>query len=174
MNHIYRYHTTLKASGDDYRKIVFWNRFIRNPIELLLTCVPAVITIVLLCAGLYNYFLLILYAICWIYPIYIFGFQFKSSVNYHLLHRDPSEEAPCTITLMDTAIMAEIPDHDIIYTYEWNQFTAVYSVRGYYMLFSGKKMVVMLSQKDMPDDLRKEAGKYIKEHVDRNKCRVLY
>ena len=31
---IIKFNTTLKASGKDYFKIVFWNRFIRNPIEL--------------------------------------------------------------------------------------------------------------------------------------------
>ena len=35
-----KYETTLKASGREYSKIVFWNRFIRNPIELILTCFP--------------------------------------------------------------------------------------------------------------------------------------
>lgn len=44
-----KYETTLKASGREYSKIVFWNRFIRNPIELILTWLPAAITIV--CIG---------------------------------------------------------------------------------------------------------------------------
>ncbi len=98
--------------------------------------------------------LLILYAVCWFYPIYIFGYQFRSSVNYHLKHRDPSEEAPCTITLMNNAIMADIPEHNLVYTYEWNQFTNVYNKFGYYMLFNKGRMIVMLSQKDMPDDIK--------------------
>ena len=34
---IIKFNTTLKASGKDYFKIVFWNRFIRNPIELILS-----------------------------------------------------------------------------------------------------------------------------------------
>ena len=40
-----KYETTLKASGREYSKIVFWNRFIRNPIELILTWLPAAITL---------------------------------------------------------------------------------------------------------------------------------
>ena len=124
MDNIYKYNTTLKASGNDYKKIVFWNRFLRNPVELILSWVPAVISIIMLASGRYNTFLLIIYAICWFYPIYIFAFQFKSSVNYHLKHRDASEDAPCTITLMDNAILADIPDHNLIYTYEWEQFTS--------------------------------------------------
>lgn len=47
-----KYETTLKASGREYSKIVFWNRFIRNPIELILTWLPAAITIVCIALGL--------------------------------------------------------------------------------------------------------------------------
>ena len=126
---IIKFNTTLKASGKDYTKIVFWNRFIRNPIELILSWTPAIISLVLLSLHYYSSFLLILYAVCWFYPIYIFAYQFRSSVNYHLKHRDPSEEAPCTITLMDNAIMADIPEHDLVYTYEWNQFTNVQALQ---------------------------------------------
>lgn len=46
-----KYKTTLKASGDEYKKIVFWNRFVRNPVETILTWTPAVITIVLIVLG---------------------------------------------------------------------------------------------------------------------------
>ncbi|MGN0327736.1 MAG: hypothetical protein ACI4D4_02020 [Lachnospira sp.] len=169
-----KYETRLKASGDDYKKIVFWNRFLRNPAELILSWVPALITIVLLALGYANTFLLIIYAICWFYPIYIFAFQFKSNVNYHLKHRDPSEDAPCTMTLMPNAILADIPDYELTYTYEWDQFTTAYLVNGYYMLFNGSKMIVMLNTKDMPEDIRNQAGKYIKEHVDRNKCKICF
>ena len=44
---IIKFNTTLKASGKDYFKIVFWNRFIRNPIELILSWLPAVISHIL-------------------------------------------------------------------------------------------------------------------------------
>ena len=172
MRIIIKFNTTLKASGKDYFKIVFWNRFIRNPIELILSWLPAVISLVLLCLHYYSSFLLILYAVCWFYPIYIFGYQFRSSVNYHLKHRDPSEEAPCTITLMNNAIMADIPEHNLVYTYEWNQFTNVYNKFGYYMLFNKGRMIVMLSQKDMPDDIKAAVPAYIKSHVDRNICKI--
>ena len=174
MNNIYKYNTTLKASGNDYKKIVFCNRFLRNPIELILTWIPAAISLVMLILGKYNSFLLIIYAICWFYPIYIFAFQFKNSVSYHLKHRDAAEDAPCTITLMDSAILADIPDHDLVYTYEWEQFTTVYFLYGYYMLFNGNKMIVMLNTNDMPDDVKSNAGQFIKEHVDLNKCKIAY
>jgi len=145
-----------------------------KPIELILTWIPAAISLVMLILGKYNSFLLIIYAICWFYPIYIFAFQFKNSVSYHLKHRDASEDAPCTITLMDSAILADIPDHDLVYTYEWEQFTTVYFLYGYYMLFNGSKMIVMLNTNDMPDDVKSNAGQFIKEHVDLNKCKIAY
>ena len=124
--------------------------------------------------GKYNSFLLIIYAICWFYPIYIFAFQFKNSVNYHLKHRDSSEDAPCTITLMDSAILADIPDHNLVYTYEWEQFTTVYFLYGYYMLFAGKKMIGILNTKDMPEDIKAITGQLIKGHVALNKCKLEY
>ena len=49
-----KYKTTLKASGDEYKKIVFWNRFVRNPVETILTWTPAAITIVLIVLGFLN------------------------------------------------------------------------------------------------------------------------
>ena len=76
-----KYETTLKASGREYSKIVFWNRFIRNPIELILTWLPAAITIVCIALGCFSSYLAVIYAACWCYPIYIFGFQFKSSAS---------------------------------------------------------------------------------------------
>lgn len=171
---IIKYNTTLKASGKDYSRIVFWNRFIRNPIELILSWTPAVISLVLLICGIYSSFLLILYAVCWFYPIYIFAYQFKSNVNYHLKHRDPSEDAHCIITLADNAIIADIPEHNLTYTYEWDQFTSVYNKFRYYMLFNKGRMIVMLCQNDMPDDIKGNVTSFIKEHVDRNICKLYF
>lgn len=75
---------------------------------------------------------------------------------------------------MDSAILADIPDHNLVYTYEWEQFTTVYFLYGYYMLFAGKKMIVMLNTKDMPEDIKAITGQFIKEHVDLNKCKLAY
>ena len=36
MDNIYKYNTTLKASGNDYKKIVFWNRFSAGMVPLIL------------------------------------------------------------------------------------------------------------------------------------------
>ena len=161
-----KYKTTLKASGDEYKKIVFWNRFVRNPVETILTWTPAVITIVLIVLGFLNTYLAVIYAACWAYPIYIFFFQFKSSVNYHLKNREASESAPCTITLMDSGILAEIPDYDKTLNYEWDSFTTIYKKFGYYMLFENSKMTVMLREADIPENQRNAASDFIKSHVD--------
>ena len=61
-----KYETTLKASGKEYEKIVFWNRFIRNPVELILTWLPAVISIVLICMGYLSTYIAVIYAACWL------------------------------------------------------------------------------------------------------------
>lgn len=50
---IIKFNTTLKASGKDYSRIVFWNRFLRNPIELILSWTPAMVSIILLCMHYY-------------------------------------------------------------------------------------------------------------------------
>ncbi len=169
-----KYKTTLKASGDEYKKIVFWNRFVRNPVETILTWTPAAITIVLIVLGFLNTYLAVIYAACWAYPIYIFFFQFKSSVNYHLKNREASESAPCTITLMDSGILAEIPDYDKTLNYEWDSFTTIYKKFGYYMFFENSKMTVMLREADIPENQRNAASDFIKSHVNMNKCKVLF
>ncbi len=169
-----KYNTTLKASGDEYRKIVFWNRFLRNPIELILSWLPAAISIVLICFGLFNTYLVFFYTASFCYPMYIFFIQFKSNVNYHLKHRDPSESAPCTMTLTENSIMAEIPEYELIHTYDWKEFTTAYDKYGYYMFFKGGKMIVMLRKADMSQEQLNEAPAYIKKCVDMNNCRVLF
>ena len=84
-----KYETTLKASGREYSKIVFWNRFIRNPIELILTWLPAAITIVCIALGCFSSYLAVIYAACWCYPIYIFGFHVRSFFLFSLLFLFP-------------------------------------------------------------------------------------
>ena len=78
MDNIYKYNTTLKASGNDYKKIVFWNRFLRNPVELILSWVPAVISIIMLASGRYNTFLLIIY-------------EYAGSILYTYLHSSSNQ-----------------------------------------------------------------------------------
>ncbi len=169
-----QYDTTLKASGKEYSRIVFWNRFLRNPAELILTCLPAAVTLILIYFGLFSTYLAVIYAACWCYPIYIFGFQFKNSIRYHLKHRDPSEQAPCRITMTNKGILAEIPEYSLSYNYSWNDFTAIYNKFGYYMMFQKGKMLVMLRQQDMSEKQRGAALDFIKNNVNMNQCRVLF
>ena len=169
-----KYNTKLKAAGDEYKKIVFWNRFMRNPVETILSRIPAAIAIAMMCAKLFNIYLGVIYAACFAYPIYIFAFQFNNAVKYHLKHRNPSEDAPCIITLMDSGILADIPDHDIVTTYTWDSFTTIYCKFGYYMFFDGSKMIVMLRIADMSEEQQKAAPEYIKSHVNQNHCKITF
>lgn len=169
-----QYNTTLKACGDEYKKIVFWNRFIRNPIETILMMIPAAFAITMMCLGTFNMYMGVIYAACFAYPLYIFFIQFNNSVKYHLKHRDPSESAPCTITLMDTGVMADIPDYDIVNTYDWDSFTTAYYRFGYYMFFEGSKMTLMLRNADMNKEQQEAAPEYIKSHVNQNICRITF
>lgn len=168
------YKSTLKASGKEYSRIVFWNRFIRNPIELILTWIPAALSIVAIVMGYFTTFLSVIYAACWCYPLYIFLIQFKSGVNYHLKNRDAAESAPCMVTISEVGIVADIADHDQTHTYEWDQFTTVYDKFGYYMFFNKGKMIVMLRKADMSDAQRAEAPNLIKKFINMNECKVLF
>ncbi len=169
-----KYETTLKASGSEYKKIVFWNRFLRNPLELILTLTPAVISIVLICMQFFNTYFALFYTAAFCYPIYIFVFQFNNNVSYHLKHRDPAESAPCTMTVMESCILAEIPEHETSHSYNWDDFTTIYFKYGYYMMFNGSAMEVMLRKADMSRKQQDAISGYIKEHIDMNKCRVLF
>lgn len=169
-----KYNTTLKACGKEYKTIVFWNRFIRNPAELILSLAPAAVSAVLMIKGYFNTYLAFFYALSVCYPLYIFAFQFRTNVNYHLKHRDPSESAPCTVTLMETSILAEIPEHDLSLSYNWGDFTTIYDKFGYYMMFSGSKMTLMLRKADMSEEQQAAAPQFIKKCINMNQCRVLF
>ena len=169
-----QYESTLKASGKTYKKIVFWNRFLRNPTETILTFIPAILSIISMCFGNFSIFTIIIYVICFAYPIYIFAYQFNSTVNYHLKHRDPAEEAACTMTVNKAAITADIPDFELNYVYEWDDFTTAYYKYGYYMFFNKGKMIVMLKKSDMSEKEQAGADTYIKSCINQNKCKVLF
>ncbi len=106
--------------------------------------------------------------------MYIFAIQFNSNVNYHLKHRDPAESAPCTMTVMESCILAEIPEYEASHSYNWEDFTTIYFKYGYYMMFNGSTMEVMLRKADMNQEQQKAISGYIKEHIDMNKCKVLF
>lgn len=168
---IIRFNTRLKADGKEYSRIVYWNRFWRNKTELILSCIPAIASIVLFACGFRSSFLMIVYVIFCAYPFFIFS-QCKSSISYHLEHRDASESAPCEITLMPTGILAEIKDFNISYTYNWDEFTTIYDKLGYYMMFNKGRMIVMIRKADIPEEFKKPFIDYIFEHADQNKCLI--
>lgn len=166
---IIKFESVFKASGDEYARIVFWNRFLRNPAELILSFIPAVISIVFMCLGYTNTFAMIIYLICFAYPFFVYR-QYKSAVAYHLKNRDASEGAACTFTLTEAGVLAEIHDYNIINTYKWDDCTTIYDRVGYYMLFNKSSMLVMLRKADIPEDLKEPVKNYIKSHIDNNKC----
>ena len=69
---VIRYTTILKASGAEYKKIVFWNRFLRNKLEPIISIIPALTSIVLLFLGFYNPFFIFAYIIFCVYPLFIY------------------------------------------------------------------------------------------------------
>ena len=166
---VIRYTTILKASDAEYKKIVFWNRFLRNKLVTILSIIPALASILLLYLGFNNSIFLFAYIIFCVYPFFI-STQFISGVNYHLKHRDQSETAPCEITSMGNGILAEINEFDLRYLYHWNDFTTIYDKYGYYMMFKKGEMLVMLRKADIPAQLQKPVMQFMSHNVDQNEC----
>lgn len=164
-----KFHSTFKADGKQYERIVFWNRFIRTKIETILTLLPAALSIFFFANGYRSTFLMIIYFIFFAYPFFVYR-QFKSAVSYHLKNRDVSESASCSFTLMDSAILCEFDNSDEKRIFKWEDFTTVYSKLGYYMFFQKNDMLVMLNQKDIPKELTTQVRDYINSHIDHNKC----
>lgn len=164
-----KFTSTYKADGKQYERIVFWNRFLRNKTELIVSLLPAVISIIAFANGYRSTFAMIVYCIFLIYPFLAYR-QFKSTVKYHLAHRDKSESAPCEFTLMDSGILCEFIDSEEKKIFKWADFTTVYSKLGYYMFFQKGDMLVMLNQADIPEDKKNDVRGYINDHIDHNKC----
>lgn len=164
-----KFSSTYKADGKKYEQIVFWNRFLRNKTELIISTVPAIISIGAIACGYRATYLMVIYFICIIYPFLAYR-QFKLSVKYHLEHRDKLESAPCQFTLMDSGILCEFNESDEKKVFKWEDFTTVYDKLGYYMCFNKGDMLVMLNKADIPDDLKTAVYEYIDKHIDHNKC----
>lgn len=168
---VIRFKTTLKASGKEYEKIVFWNRFWRNKTELILTLLPAFSSIILFIMGYNNSFLLMIYVIFFCYPVFIFS-QCKSNINYHLKHRDPYESAICELTFMPSGVLYEIPEHNKTINYNWSDLTTIYDKLGYYMFFNKGDMIFMIRKADIPESMQKAVVDYIFKYVDQNSCYI--
>lgn len=166
---IIRFESVLKPSGKEYERVCMWNRFVRTKLEAILTCIPAIISIVLFILGYRDIFAIIIYAVLIVYPFFIV-YQFKSEISYHLKHREPTEAAPCIFTFMPNGILAEIKEYEFITQYNWQDFTTIYDRLGYYMMFNKNKLVVMIKKDDIPEHMRENAYQYINENIDHNTC----
>lgn len=165
---IIRFDSVLKPKGKEFEKICIWNRFFRTKVELILTLLPAIASIVLMFFYL-DIYVGVVYAVFIAYPVFIFS-QFKSDIHYKLKHRDASEDAPCVITFMENGILAEVHELNFIEQYSWLDFTTIYEKFGYYMMYNKNKLVVMVKKDDIPEHLRDAAREYINSHIDHNKC----
>lgn len=166
---IIRFESRLKPSGKEYEKVCMWNRFVRSKTEAILTCLPAIASIILFVIGYRDPFLIIIYAVLIVYPFFIV-WQFKSEIAYRLKHREATEDAPCIITFMPNGILAEIKELDFIAQYNWSEFTTIYERMGYYMMYNKNKMIVMIKKDDIPESMRKTAHQYIIDNIDHNTC----
>lgn len=164
-----KFNSTYKADGKKYEQIVFWNRFLRNKTEMIVSLFPAVVSIAAFALGYRSTFLMIIYCIFIVYPFIALS-QFRSTVKYHLTHRDPMEKAPCTFTLMDNGILCEFIDSEEKKNFHWSDFTIVHNRFNYYMFFQKEDMLVMLNQDDIPEDLKQKTYDYINNHIDHNQC----
>ncbi|MGN0159866.1 MAG: hypothetical protein ACI4AQ_00575 [Lachnospiraceae bacterium] len=164
-----KYSSTYKADGKKYEQIVFWNRFLRNKTEMILSLLPAAISIVALIMGYRSTYLMVIYCILVAYPFLAYR-QFRSAVKYHLTHRDAMEKASCDFTLTSNGILCEFKDYEEKKNFRWEDFTTVYDRLGYYMFFNKGDMLVMLNQDDIPEELKKPVRDYIDGHIDHNKC----
>ena len=154
MNTVIRFTSTQKPDGDEYKKITYWNRFIRTKIETVIMLALIVLSIgcgiYRLASGTMDTFWAILCIVFLFYPVLIIT-QFNSSIRYHLRHRDPSETAPCEFCLMQNGILIDVPEYDVHNLIRYDEFTHVYTnVFGFYMMFQKNKVLVMIRHSDIP------------------------
>ncbi len=167
---ILRFDSTMKPEGKEYKKIVYWNRFIRTKKETIFLIALLFAGASILLTGTHNFISLIIAAACIIYPILIIT-QLNNSIKYHLAHRDQRESAPCTFTIMNNGILADVPSHEFTHVYKWPDMDKVYKFGGYYMFFNKNTLEVMLKIEDMPQDIRQPVRVAIIQHMTAKKCK---
>lgn len=155
MKTVIKFTSTQKPDGDEYKKITYWNRFVRVKIETILMLALAALSIACgayrLANGTMDTFWAIICIIFLFYPGLIIT-QFNSSIRYHLKHRDPSETAPCEFCIMENGILMDVPEHDVHSFIRYDEFTHVYTnVFGFYMMFRKNKVLVMIRHSDIPE-----------------------
>lgn len=167
---IIRFTSTLKPSGKEYKKIVYWNRFIRMKLE-------TIILTLLFIAGIFLLFntkelvLLLMGGLFIVFPIIVI-IQLNSSIRYHLDNRDKTESMPCEFTVMQNGILTNIYDENYSKMYKWEESTSVYDALGYYMFFNKNAMTVMINKSDVAESDKKNLRSTIKTNMGK-KARFL-
>ena len=155
MKNTIRFTSTQKPDGEEYKKIAYWNRFIRTKTETLIMALLFVISIACcvyrLSTGTMDTFWALLSLVFFCYPFMII-MQFNTSIRYHLRHRNPAEICPCEFSIMENGILIDVPEHDVRDFFRYDEFTSVYTnVGGYIMMFKKNKVLVMLKKADIPE-----------------------
>lgn len=155
MSSIIKFTSVKKPKGEEYKKITYWNRFIRTKVEaiimLLLVILGVATMIYRLGNGTMNSMWFIMSLIFIGYPWLIIS-QFNRTIRYHLKHRDPAEDAPCEFTVMDNGVLMESADIDARDFVRFDELTSIYlDVFGYYMCFKKNKAVIVIKKSDVPE-----------------------
>lgn len=167
---ILKFESTLKPSGKEYKKVVYWNRFIRTKKETIFLLILIAVALYILLSGTNEFVPLIIAAACIIYPIIVIT-QLNSSIKYHLAHRDKRETQSCTFTVMNNGILVDVPESEFTEVYKWGDMDKVYKAQGYYMFFNGNKLIVMLNIEDMPDEMKQPIRIAIIKNMTPKKCK---
>jgi hypothetical protein len=154
MKTVIRFTSTQKPDGKEYKKITYWNRFVRTKIETLILIALVIVSISCaayrLTTGTMDTFWAIICIVFLFYPFLIIT-QFNSSIRYHLKHRDPAETSPCEFCLMENGILIDVPECDVHSFIRYDEFTHVYTnVFGFYMMFQKNKVLAMIRHSDIP------------------------
>ena len=154
MKPLIRFTSTQKPDGKEYKKITYWNRFVRTKIETLILIALVIVSISCaayrLTTGTMDTFWAIICIVFLFYPFLIIT-QFNSSIRYHLKHRDPAETSPCEFCLMENGILIDVPECDVHSFIRYDEFTHVYTnVFGFYMMFQKNKVLAMIRHSDIP------------------------
>ncbi len=155
MKTVIRFTSTQKPDGNEYKKITYWNRFVRVKVETLIML--ALVIVGISCAAYrlttetMDTFWAIICIVFLFYPFLIIT-QFNTSIRYHLKHRDPAETSPCEFCIMENGILIDVPECDVHNFVRYDEFTHVYTnVFGFYMMFQKSKVLVMIRHSDIPE-----------------------
>ncbi len=165
-----RFTSTQKPDGDEYKKVTYWNRFVRTKNEtlILLALIIASIGIAVyrLTTGTMDTMWAIITVIFLLYPVMVI-MQFNSSIRYHLKHRNPAEIEPCEFTIMENGILIDVPSCDVRVFHKYDEFTHLYTnVFGYVMLFQKNKVLAMLKHSDIPAEQLDDALNLILDGIE--------